>query len=172
MKTIPPGTRSRMHALSHRTAIQNRYLDIFMDVTDKLKLIKIDTIDTGKKISFASFLRENYVAKSLVMYIDRNGIIEKMFLSSDTYGTVEWQNGTGLKNSHSWETEDEAKQPTYLTRRYTSILSDGAMDNDFAREKIIPDILDNLLYADIAEWVGDVLQVREYLVPVDLSRFN
>jgi hypothetical protein len=139
---------------------------------DKLKLIALDNFGTEKKISFASYLRENYVAKSLVIYLDRNNIINKMFFSSDTYGTVEWINGSGLKNCHKWESEDEAKSQSYLTRRYTAILSDGAADNVYAQNRIIPDILDNLHDENIAEWIRDILQVREYLVPVDFSEFR
>jgi hypothetical protein len=143
-----------------------------MSDTGKLKLLALDNYESEKKISFASFLRENYVAKSLVIYLDQNDIISKMFFSSDNYGTVEWINGSGLKNCHTWESEDEAKSRSYLTRRYTAILSDGPAGNDHAREHIIPDILDNLYDDNIAEWIRDIIQVREYLVPVDLSQFK
>ena len=139
---------------------------------DKLKLVAIDNHESEKKISFASFLRENYVAKSLVIYLDRNDIISKIFFSSDTYGTVEWINGSGLNDCHKWESEDEAKSQSYLTRRYTAILSDGAAGNDYAQEHIIPDILDNLYDDNIAEWIRDILQVREYLVPLDPMQFK
>jgi hypothetical protein len=139
---------------------------------DKLKFVALDNYESEKKISFASFLRENYAAKSMVIYLDQHDIISKIFFSSDKYGTVEWINGSGLKNCHKWESEDEAKSQSYLTRRYTAILSDGAAGNDYAQDLIIPDILDNLNDDNIAEWIGDVLQVREYLVPVDLSHFK
>jgi len=139
---------------------------------DKIKLVALDNFGSEKKISFASYLRENYVAKSLVIYLDRNNIITSMFFSSNSYGTVEWINGSGLKNCHKWESEDEAKSQSYLTRRYTAILSDGAADNDYALDLIIPDILDNLYDDNITEWIRDILQVKEYLVPVDLSEFK
>ena len=139
---------------------------------DKLKLVALDNFEPEKKISFASYLRENYVAKSLVIYLDRNNTISKIFFSSDSHGTVEWINGSGLKNCHKWESEDEAKSQSYLTRRYTAILSDGAAGNDYAQDFIIPDILDNLYDDNIAEWIRDILQVREYLVPVALSQFK
>ena len=143
-----------------------------MEGSDKLKLVGIEDTDSGKKIAFASFLRKDYVAKSMVIYIDGNGVIAGIFFSSDVHGTVEWANGSGLKNPHRWESEDRAKSRSYLTRRYTAILSDGSTSSDFARDFIIPDILDNLQDADVAEWVADILRTREYLVPVDLSRFK
>ncbi len=143
-----------------------------MNETDKIELLAVDTDESGTKISFASFLRRDYVAKSMVIYLDTNGIIVKIFISSNDYGSVEWINGQGLKNSRAWESEDAAKAQSYLTRRYTAILSDGAAGNDYARDRIIPDILDNLDSGDIAEWIGDVLNVKEYLVPADLSRFS
>lgn len=143
-----------------------------MDDADKIKLLNIENTDEGKKIAFASFLRKDYVAKSLVMYLDGSDIISKMFFSSDTYGTVEWINGRGLQNSHRWESDDQAKSLSYLTRRYTAILSDGSVDTEFARDFIIPDILDNLDNADTAEWIADILNTREYLVRVDTARFT
>ena len=105
-----------------------------MSDMDTLKLVAFDNYGSEKKISFASFLRENYVAKSMVIYLDQNDIISKIFFSSNTYGTVEWVNGSGLKNCHKWESEDEAKAQSYLTRRYTAILSDGAAENDYAQD--------------------------------------
>ena len=139
-----------------------------MDDKDIIKLIKINR-DSETKIYFASYLREDYVAKSLVITLDGGMTIESIYFSSDTYGTVEWTNGVGLTDCHRWESEDQAKEPSYLTRRYTTILTNGAREADYAKELIIPDILDKLQNADVAEWIRDVIQVREYLVPFDLS---
>ncbi len=143
-----------------------------MEDSDKIKLVAVEDTESGKKIAFASFLRKDYVAKSLVIYIDGNNIITGIFFSSDVHGTVEWINGSGLKNCHRWESEDQSRSRSYLTRRYTAILSDGSASADFARDFIIPDILDNMENADAADWIADILRVREYLVPVDLSRFR
>ncbi|OHD66994.1 MAG: hypothetical protein A2176_16095 [Spirochaetes bacterium RBG_13_51_14] len=143
-----------------------------MDNANKIKLAGIEPTESGKKISFASYLKRDYVDKSLVIYLDRTGIIEKIYFSSNSYGTVEWINGAGLKNCHTWESEDEAKSHNYLSKRYTAILSDGAAAPDYARTRIIPDILDYMDDADSAEWISDILNVREYLVPVDVSRFG
>ncbi len=143
-----------------------------MDDADKIKLVNLENTDDGKKIAFASFLRKDYVAKSLVIYLDGSGVISRIFFSSDTHGTVEWINGRGLQNSHRWESDDQAKSRSYLTRRYTAILADGSVDTEFARDFIIPDILDNLDSPDTAEWVADILNTREYLEPVDMARFK
>lgn len=143
-----------------------------MEETGKIKLVALEDTESGKKIALASFLKKDYVAKSVVIYIDRNNNITGIFFSSDTHGTVEWINGSGLKNSHRWESDDQAKSRSYLTRRYTAILSNGSAGADFARDFIIPDILDNLESAEVAEWIGDILRTKEYLVPVDLSRFK
>ncbi|MBN2158413.1 MAG: hypothetical protein JW807_03385 [Spirochaetes bacterium] len=143
-----------------------------MDDINKIRFVSVELTDTGKKIAFASFLKKDYVENSMVVYLEKNDIIGKIFFSSHVHGTVEWINGAGLKNCHRWESEDQAKSPTYLTARYTSILSDGAVDANYARETIIPDVLDNLYDADIAELVSDIVQVKEYLIPVDFTRFN
>ena len=149
-------------------------LNVYKNMNDEnfLKLVSIATTETGKKVAYAYYLREDFVAKSMVIYLDGAGIIEKIFFSSDDHGTVEWRNGSGLADCHRWESEDQARSQSYLTRRYTTILSNGAVDMDYARNVIIPDILDNLSDADVAEWIGDIITVREYLVPVDESRFR
>ena len=93
----------------------------------------------------------------MVIYLDGAGLIEKIFFSSDDHGTVEWRNGTGLAECHRWESEDQAKSKSYLSRRYTTILSNGAADTEFARDVIIPDILDRLRDGDLAEWISDIV---------------
>ena len=143
-----------------------------MNSSERIRLLSIEWDDSRGKISFASFLKRDYVAKSMVIYLDGNGIIEKIFFSSDVFGTVEWENGAGLANCHTWENEEQARAHTYLTRRYTSILSDGSADGDYARTTILPDVLDNMEDTDTAEWIEDVVSVKEYLVPVDVSRFG
>lgn len=139
--------------------------------TGKIKLLGVERDGPGTKISFASFLKKDYIERAMVIYLDANGIISKLFFSSNDHGSVEWINGQGLRNSRAWESEDEAQSQSYLSRRYTAILSDGNAGNEYARKRIIPDVLDNLESGDVAEWIGDVLSVREYLVPVDPSRF-
>lgn len=143
-----------------------------MDDIEKINLLAVDRDGTDTKISFASFLKKDYVDMSMVIYLDANNIISKIFFSSNDHGSVEWINGQGLRNSRAWESEESAKSSSYLTRRYTAILSDGVAGNDFARKHIIPGILDNLASGEIAEWIGDVLSVKEYLVPADLSKFS
>jgi len=143
-----------------------------MDKDEKIKLFKIEKDGPATKIFYASFLKKDYVAKSMVIYLDATAIISKIFFSSNDHGTVEWINGQGLRNSRAWESEESAKSQSYISRRYTAILSNGAAGNDFARERIIPDILDNLADGEIAEWIGDVLSVKEYLVPADMSKFS
>ena len=143
-----------------------------MNDANNIKLVSITRTESGKKIAYAYYLRQDFVAKSMVIYLDSAGIIEKIFFSSDEYGTVEWRNGTGLAECHRWESEDQARSKSYLTRRYTTILSNGVADLDYARMVIIPDILDNLSDGNVAEWISDIVRTREYLVPVDESRFR
>lgn len=150
----------------------NQIQFILLNDSNKIKLAAIGDTDTGKKIAFASYLRKDFVAKSMVIYLDRSNVIASIFFSSDIHGTAEWINGSGLTKSNRWESDDQAKSGSYLARRYTAILSNGSVDDNYAKNTIIPDILDHLESADIAEWVADILQTKEYLVPVDLARFK
>ena len=143
-----------------------------MNNENYLKLVSVASTDTGKKVAYAYYLRTDFVAKSMVIYLDSSGIIERIFFSSDDHGTVEWRNGAGLVDCHRWESEDQAKSQSYLSRRYTTILSNGAVDTDYARDVIIPDIIDRLQDGALAEWIGDIIRVREYLVPAEESRFH
>jgi len=142
-----------------------------MDDNDVIRFISLEEGDE-KKIAFASYLKKDYVAKSMVIYLDRSDIITHIYFSSNDYGSVEWKNGVGLTDCHRWESEDQAKSPTYLTRRYTAILSDGAEHADYAKRFILPDVIEHLGDNDLADLVSDILHAREYLVPFDYRRFT
>lgn len=141
-----------------------------MEDSNTIRFISLEEGEV-KKIAFASYLKKDYVAKSMVIYLDGNDIITHIYFSSNNYGSVEWKNGAGLKDCHRWESEDQAKSPSYLTRRYTAILSDGAEHTDYAKRFILPDVIEHLEDNDLADLVSDILHTREYLVPFDYRRF-
>lgn len=127
------------------------------------KLVFEKTADEGenRKIYFTSYLREDFVERSLVVTLRRNGTVKDIFLSSYHYGSVEWKSGHGLVEPRLWESEEQAVAPSYLTRRYTVRMADGPASLSLALEKIIPDVLDNMEERGVAETVGLILATKK-----------
>ncbi len=110
----------------------------------KIVLTNIKDQSYGKKYVFASYLKTDYVDKSLVINTDFNHNILEMIFSSNDYGIAEWVKGKGIRDCHRWEDEDAAKDVSYLSRRYTAIISNGNVTVDYAVNKIISDVLNHI----------------------------
>lgn len=121
-----------------------------LSFTKKLILEKIDNHDDYMKLHFNSYLKVDYIERSLVIKILNNNIVSSMYFSSNDFGTTHWNNGRGILDSHKWETDDDLDKISYLARRYPSLLQDGSIPEDYVFEKIIPDILDNLLDLELS----------------------
>jgi len=103
-----------------------------------------------RKIYFTSYLRRDFVERSAVLTTEGNRLVHA-YLSSYVLGSVEWHAGSGLSECRVWESEDQAREPTYLTRRYTMRLSDGAAGNGYAVDRLVPDVLDGMADRNVAE---------------------
>lgn len=143
-----------------------------MEKDNKLYLIEAIVDDAEKKLSFASYLKKDYIEKAIVINLSSDNVISRVYFSSNNFGTVEWLNGSGLTNCHKWESEDMAKVPSYLSRRYTAILSDGAATLDYARDLIIPDVLDSLADGQLVEVLSNTVAGESTADRIDLSRFK
>jgi len=143
-----------------------------MDSDNKLYLIEATLNETDKKLTFASYLKRDYIEKAVIINLSNDNIIERIFFSSNNFGTVEWLNGSGLSDCHKWENEDAAKKSSSLSRHYTTILSDGAETTDYARHLIIPDILDSLADSLLVEVLKNTINNDLNSEKIDLTRFK
>ncbi len=143
-----------------------------MQSEDKLVLVNSKNEGERVRLVFASYLRDNFVERSLSITMDKDHFIEYIYFNSYKYGSVEWENGSGLINCHIWENEDQAKSDSYLSRRYTAILSNGAADNDYAYSTIIPDILNNMKYTQLAAELKNIVSAEAYLDALDLKQYS
>jgi hypothetical protein len=124
------------------------------------KLILDDVIfeDDNKVIKFKSFLKEDFVERALIITLDKNDTVQKIYFSSNDYGTAEWIKGSGICEAHRWETEDDLRSISTLARRYPVILQDGKVPIDDAMSKIIPDVLDNLLSPKLSSDIYEIVK--------------
>jgi|GEM_PF-436492 len=143
-----------------------------MDGDNKLYLIEAILNETNKKLTFASYLKRDYIEKAVIINLSNDNIIERIFFSSNNFGTVEWKNGSGLGDCHKWENEDMAKKSSSLSRHYTAILSDGAETPDYARHLIIPDVLDSLADNQLVEVLNNTINSNLNSEKIDLKRFK
>ncbi len=117
----------------------------------KIYFEKVVHEDNKHKLYFTSYLRSDFVERSLVVTLNDDDIVQSIYFSSYDFGSSEWINEHGIVNSRLWESDDQAGEPTYLTRRYTVRMANGPATGSFAHEKIVPDVLDNLVDRDFAE---------------------
>lgn len=142
-------------------AIILQYLWVIPDIEmNSVKFENLKRTENGYKIYFTSYLREDFIDKSVVISLNEDFTINSIFLSSYSFGSVEWINGIGLSESRKWETEEQAESPGYLTRRYTSRLSNGYAPDGFAENILIPDILKSLEDRGIARILKSVLKSK------------
>jgi len=71
-----------------------------LSFTEKLVLHSIEKTGTERHIYFASYLREDFISRSLKLSINENNRINEINFSSNDYGTAVWKNSFGLIESH------------------------------------------------------------------------
>jgi len=125
-----------------------------------------------RKVYYTSYLRTDFVERSLVLTLKENGTVKEIFLSSYYYGSVEWRNGYGLVEPRLWENEDQAVSPSYLTRRYTVRMANGPATHNHAVDMMIPDVLDNLDNQKLAKTIGSLLDKKKSSKKLDEMIFN
>lgn len=134
-----------------------------------LKLVNIDAGDGATKLVYASYLKKDYIERSIVLYIDTDRRIREMHFSSNDFGTAQWRNGHGIVDCHRWESEEHVQATSYLNRHYTTILQNGNMGNDYAEKRIIPDVLSAVAIPDLAHIVKTAVAENRYDDVVDLA---
>jgi hypothetical protein len=133
------------------------------------KLLFEKTTEEGgeRKIYFTSYLRTDFVERSLVVTLRKNNTVKDIFLSSYHFGSVEWKSGIGLVEPRLWESEEQAVSPSYLTRRYTVRMANGPADTNLAVEKMIPDVLDNMENRKFAETISSILVTKKSMKKIE-----
>jgi len=128
---------------------------------EQIKFESMKLTDTGLKLYFTLYLREEFIEKSAVISLKNDFTISSIYLSSYKFGSVEWINGIGLSECRKWETDEQAEAPGYLTRRYTSRISDGYAPQGHAEKFLLPDILNSFENREIAAVLKSVLKVKK-----------
>lgn len=130
---------------------------------------RLERENGGWVIYFEEYKRANFIKRGLVIYLDEDDYLIKMFYNSSEYGTVYWTPADGFSGCHSWESEDQAMDGSFLKRMYPSITHNGAESVHFAR-MIEKDILTGISNVDV---LGYIEYIKEnHTVPVELGRLN
>lgn len=135
------------HFGMHNFKTQNsNTIKLFMKLTFTKKLIleAIDRENESVTIRFVSYLKEDYIERLLKILIKNNVAVE-MYFSSNDFGTAIWVKEKGIVDSHQWETDDSLRKLSYLSRHYPALLQNGEVSIKYAFEKIIPDVLENMI---------------------------
>jgi len=111
---------------------------------NKLFLDEVVNEDHNIKLYFRSYLKKDFIERALVITLNINHEIQSLYFSSNDYGTSKWEKHLGFIDCHRWEDEHDLSQMSTLSRRYPTLLEDGEMSHNYARELIAPDVLLNL----------------------------
>lgn len=123
-----------------------------LSFTGKLVLERIEEKDSVKIITLSSYLKEDFVEKSLIIYL-RGEKVSQLRFSSNKYGNALWTPEQGVFNVHKWETEEDIKQISNLTKHYPALFENGLETDEFAYKYIIPDIIDSLLTQEMRGFI-------------------
>jgi hypothetical protein len=100
-----------------------------------------------KKAVFEVMLREGFVKTSIsISYNEETGTVHEAVLNHYKYGIIVIKDG--YKDVHRWESEDEAQRGSYLSRRYTTILLNGVVDDKEFEESLFKAVFDELVLSD------------------------
>jgi hypothetical protein len=92
-------------------------------------------VDESLVSKYCQELRRDFVKNYLKVIFDAGGKVTKVYINTYDYGTLEYKNG--VLEMHRWENEDEAQSVSYLSRRYTLRIQDGAVNGDDAKQAMI-----------------------------------
>jgi hypothetical protein len=137
----------------------------------KLALTNIIDEPDRKKYVFASYLKTDYIDKSLVINTDPEYNVENMIFSSNDYGIAEWESGKGIKDCHKWEDEDAAKASSSLSRRYTAIISNGNVTEEYAINKIVSDVLSHIEDKKFCDAIFETVSKKNPIGRINISEF-
>ncbi|MCB1306600.1 MAG: hypothetical protein KDK30_00395 [Leptospiraceae bacterium] len=121
-----------------------------------------------RRLIIEELLRDDFIRRAVVFTLDEESRAESIFFNSSDLGTVYWDPENGLHDCRSWETEDHAREGTFLQRHYPIILHNG-VQNDMYAHRIVSDVVEgfqNPALQDIISRMdlGDPIQL-------DLNRF-
>ena len=106
--------------------------------------------DNIYNIEYKELLTQDYTRNYLeIKYNENINKFIKVYLYNSEFGTIEIINNK--KEVHKWETEDEAKNGSYLKRNYTIIGLNGITDNKILENKIIDENLKYIKKINIKE---------------------
>jgi len=126
-----------------------------------VKFESLKITNNGVKLYFTSYLRKDFIEKSVVVSLNKDFTVSGIYISSYNFGSVEWKCGIGLSECRKWETEEQAEAPGYLTRRYTAKISNGYAPEGHAEKLLIPDVLKSMENMEIARILKSVLRVKK-----------
>lgn len=94
-------------------------------------------------VVFGSLLKEGFIEKSVSVHFSESDYeVFKVFLNHHKLGSLVWESSEGKKEMRRWESEEEAKEGSYLNRRFTQTLADGPVPDDTYELALVYSILD------------------------------
>lgn len=103
-----------------------------------------------------SYLKESFVERMIKIKFFQYKPVYISF-TSYTFGTAIWIEGEGITEANSWESEGQLIEKSKLTKHFQTSFENSSVSSDYAVQKIIPDVLSELLDETLAENIQNLV---------------
>lgn len=108
-----------------------------------MRSLELERKDGIVHIVFGSLLKEGYIEKSISVHFSESDYeVFKVFINHHRLGSLVWESTEGKREMRRWESEEEAKEGSYLNMRYPQALADGPVSDDTYELALVYSVLD------------------------------
>ena len=132
--------------------------------TDKIVFEAKKVEDNEICFVLSSYFKKDMLNKQICIFLKNNSIF-KLICYSYEFGNFTWESNKGIINSEKWEIEEECIKSS-VTKHFTVALSTKNDSFEYNLEKILPDVISNLLDSKLSEIISRLVtenQPHEYI---------
>lgn len=113
-----------------------------------------------------SYLKEDFIERMVKLKFAQWKLIQISF-TSYTYGNAIWLEGQGIADANSWESEGQLIEKSKLTKHFQASFENSSVSGDYAVQKIIPDVLSELLDKELSERIQNLVLLNRNISSIE-----
>ncbi|WP_243394062.1 hypothetical protein [Leptospira meyeri] len=111
-----------------------------------------------------SYLKEDFIERMIKLKFSQWNPTLVAF-TSYTFGNSIWLEGQGVTEANSWESEGQLIDRSKLTKHFQTSFENSSLSSEYAVQKIIPDVLSELLDEKLAESIQNLALMNRNIKP-------
>ena len=136
--------------------------------TDKIVFEAKKEEDSELCFVLSSYFKKDMLNKQICIFLKNNSIF-KLICYSYEFGNFTWESNKGIINSEKWEIEEESIKSS-VTKHFTVALSTKNDSFEYNLEKILPDVISNLLDSKLSEIISRLVTENHPHEYIDWSK--